>query len=50
MFAFLLNNAGTILTGLVLLGIVAAIILKISRNKKNGCADCPYANSGNCRP
>jgi hypothetical protein len=43
------DNAGTILTALVLLGIVAAIILKICRDrKKNRCAGCPYicARSG----
>jgi len=36
------NNLGTILTGLVLLAIVAAAILKIRRDKKkNKCAGCP---------
>jgi len=38
----LLNYSGTILTGLVLLVIVAAVILKIRRDrKKNRCAGCP---------
>jgi len=38
----LMNNLGTILTGLVLLAIVAAVILKIRRDKKkNKCAGCP---------
>ena len=37
----MLNNLGTIITGLVLLAIVAAIILKIRRDrKKNKCAGC----------
>ena len=41
MVTFLSNNAGTILTGLVLLGIVTAIILKMRRDKKkNKCAGC----------
>jgi hypothetical protein len=45
---FLTENIGTILTGLVLLGIVAAVILKIIRDKKKNasigsakCAGCP---------
>jgi len=39
----LIENMGTILTTLVLLGIVAVIILKIVRDKRKGkCADCPY--------
>jgi len=40
---------GTILTALVLLGIVAAIILKIRRDRRKGkCAGCSCgcANSG----
>jgi hypothetical protein len=33
---------GTIITGLVLLGIVTAIIVKVVRDKrKNKCAGCP---------
>ncbi|MCL2066457.1 MAG: FeoB-associated Cys-rich membrane protein [Treponema sp.] len=40
---FLTENIGTILTGLVLLGIVSAIILKIRRDrKKNKCAGCSF--------
>jgi len=39
---------GTILTALVLLGIVAAVILKIVRDKRKGkCSGCPY-NSRCC--
>jgi len=42
MFAFLSNNIGTILTGLILLVIITAVILKIRRDKKaNRCASCP---------
>jgi len=48
MIAFLSNNAGTILTGLVLLVIVTAIIIKICRDKKKGgCAGCA-CDCGNC--
>jgi len=48
MIAFLSNNAGTILTGLVLLGIVAAVIVKIFRDKKKGgCAGCSR-DCGSC--
>jgi len=45
MAIFLSNNMGTILTGLVLLVIVAAIILNIYWDKKKKsegkCAGCP---------
>jgi len=42
----LLNNMGTIVVALVLLGIVAAIILKIRRDRKKSkcagaCGGCP---------
>jgi hypothetical protein len=48
MIAFLSNNAGTILTGLVLLGVVAAVIVKIFRDKKKGkCAGCS-CDCGSC--
>jgi hypothetical protein len=45
MFTFLSNNIGTILTGLVLLVIVAAIIMNIRWNRKKNnsagiCAGC----------
>jgi hypothetical protein len=44
MFTLLSSNIGTILTALVLLGIVAAIVVKIVRDKKKSkCAGCPYA-------
>jgi len=48
MIAFLSDNAGTILTGLVLLIIVVAIIIKICRDKKKGgCAGCS-CDCGSC--
>ena len=53
MFVFLSNNIGTILTGLVLLVIITAVILKIRKDKKgNKCAGCPCgcAASGADRP
>jgi hypothetical protein len=38
----LIENMGTILTALVLLGIVTAVILKIVRDKRKGkCSGCP---------
>ena len=38
---FLLNNMGTILTGLFLLAIVTMVVIKIYRDKKkNKCAGC----------
>ncbi|GBU23346.1 hypothetical protein R80B4_03263 [Fibrobacteres bacterium R8-0-B4] len=40
MIAFLSINAGTILTGLVLVGIVTAIVINLFRKKKSGCACC----------
>lgn len=50
MIAFLSNNAGTILTGLILLAIVTAIIVNLCRKKKSGCACCCRCcgNSGSC--
>ncbi|GBU29365.1 hypothetical protein R84B8_02929 [Treponema sp. R8-4-B8] len=45
MGTFLSNNAGTILTGIVLIVIVTAVIFKIRKDKdKKGdkCANCPY--------
>jgi len=50
MIAFLSNNAGTIITGLVLLIIVTAIIANLCRNKKSGCDCCCSCcgNSGSC--
>jgi len=44
MFIFLSNNMGTIITGLVLLVIVGAVIVKMRRDKKknnSACASCP---------
>ena len=41
MFEFLAGNIGTILTGIVLLGIIAAVIFTIRRDKKKGgCVGC----------
>ncbi|MDR3240072.1 MAG: FeoB-associated Cys-rich membrane protein [Clostridiales bacterium] len=41
MITFFAENIGTIITGLVLLGIVAAAAAKIRRDKKKGgCAGC----------
>jgi hypothetical protein len=48
MIAFLSNNAGTIITGLVLLIIVVMIVVKIYRDKKKGgCAGCS-CDCGSC--
>ncbi|MDR2694641.1 MAG: FeoB-associated Cys-rich membrane protein [Chitinispirillales bacterium] len=44
MVAFLSNNAGTIFAGLILLGIVAAIIVKMCSDRKKGC--CAYGCGG----
>jgi hypothetical protein len=47
MFTFLTENIGTVLTGLVLLVIIAAVIMNIRWNrKKNKCAGCPYCCKG----
>lgn len=53
MFAWISENIATILICIVLLGIVAAIIAGIIRDKKKGksscgcgCANCPM--SGSC--
>jgi len=50
MMFFLSSNAGTIITGLVLLGIVTAIVVNLCRKKKSGCACCCSCcgNSGSC--
>jgi hypothetical protein len=47
--SMLIENMGTILTALVLAGIVAAVILKIRRDRKKGgceetCAGCSCGN------
>ena len=49
MIRFLAENRGTILTGLVLLGIVTAIILKIRRDIKKGKAAGCRASCFCCR-
>jgi hypothetical protein len=51
MFVFLSENAGTILVGGVLLGLVAAIVAALARDRKkgghpgcgSGCGNCPAA-------
>lgn len=44
MFTFLINNAGTILIGLVLILIVGLVIRGMIRDKKAGKSSC----GGNC--
>jgi len=53
MFVFISNNIGTILTGLVLCGIVTAVILKIRSDKKknnSACACCSCGCADSCAP
>ncbi len=53
MLSFFAENGGTILVGLVVLGIVAAIVTKMVRDKRKGksvacscgCEGCPAAAS-----
>ncbi|MDR1589385.1 MAG: FeoB-associated Cys-rich membrane protein [Oscillospiraceae bacterium] len=53
MLSFILANFGTILVGLVLLGVVALIVRKIARDRKKsggagcgcGCSDCGEAET-----
>ena len=53
MISFLTQNIGTIAVGLIIAGIVAAVVIKIVRDKKRGkcvscdcgCAGCPKASS-----
>ena len=40
MLEFISNNIGTILVSVLLLGIVAAIIIRTVRNKKQGKTSC----------
>ena len=54
MIQAILRNAGTIVVSLALLGIVAAILLRLRKDRKQGkspcgcgCASCPMASS--CR-
>jgi hypothetical protein len=52
MLAFLAENWGTIVVGLVVAGIVAAIIVKIIRDKRKGksvvcdCSSCEGCHGG----
>ena len=54
MFSFIADNIGTIVIGLLVAGIVAAIIVKLVRDKRKGkcagcscgCAGCPDAECG----
>ena len=56
MLAFLTDNLATILVGLTVLGIVAAIVAVMVKKKKNGkmigcgcsCTSCPHA-SDDCK-
>lgn len=56
MLAFLLENLGTIIVGLILLAIVVAIIVKIVRDRQkgkcagcaHGCASCPSDVAASC--
>ncbi len=48
MFEFIALNGGTMLVGLVLLGIVTAIVTRLVRDKRRGkCASCDGC-SGAC--
>ncbi len=40
MFEFLKENIGTIIVGLVVLAVVAAIIVKIIKDKRHGKSSC----------
>ena len=50
MLDWIAQNIGTIATGLVLAGILAAIVAKIARDRRKGkpvgcgCGNCPNAN------
>ncbi|MDR1409881.1 MAG: FeoB-associated Cys-rich membrane protein [Oscillospiraceae bacterium] len=56
MFGFFANNWGSILIGVIVAGIVAAIVVKMVRDKRKGkmiscdcgCKSCPKA--GGCPP
>lgn len=43
--SFIIENIGTILVGLIVAVILAAVIAKMFRDKKKcrGCGSCPYA-------
>jgi hypothetical protein len=50
--AWLMNNLGTIVVGLVVLAIIAAIVVVMIRNKKKGkstcgcgCSNCPMGGA-----
>ena len=47
MLQTILDNAGTILISLVLIGIVAAVIMKLRRDRKQGKSSCG-CNCGCC--
>ena len=53
--AWLMNNLGTIIVGLVVAAVIAVVIVIMVRNKKKGksscgcgCSSCPM--SGSCHP
>ncbi|MBR0514517.1 MAG: FeoB-associated Cys-rich membrane protein [Clostridia bacterium] len=52
MFQWIGNNAGTVLISLILIGLVAAIIIRLRKDRKQGksvcgcnCGSCPMAGS-----
>ncbi len=47
MLTFLAENLGTIIVGLVLAAVIAAIIVKLARDKKKGCScGCAECQNG----
>ena len=55
MFSWLASNLATVLICAALAAAVAAIVLRMVRNKKNGCSSCGCgcgncAMSGSCHP
>lgn len=40
MFNWLIENLATIIVSLILAGIIAAVIMKLIKNKKNGKSSC----------
>ena len=54
MFNWLVQNIGTIVIGLIVAGVLAAVVVKISRDRRKGkragcgcgCSNCPGA--GGC--
>ncbi len=51
MLAFLQNNIGTVLVGIILAAVIAVIVIKMLKDRKKGksscgcgCENCPSAN------